>query len=385
MKGAKKLIIQLLSAVFLVVLFTIPAQAASCTCEQSSKPHDASHSVDYVSNGASGHMKLCFTCMMNGHTETCAQVILDSNEAHDLSYSGSGANRVAHCTRCDYEMTSCPHTHASYRVITNVVGGTHTDSDACLKYCDDCEQIVETKNHNWKYEQLDQSEGAWRSKHRLVCKDCGYNYYSDKTTHTWKYISYKKPGVPQNPVTSLQENTSAALDHTAHAICTECGLETDFVERHTFSGNTCTKCNLTKDILPKVSKLKGKQKGKSKHKSSTLRAQWVWTGTNWTYYKSRKVTTHSYKITVNWKKNSKAYGYYCTLDKPNTKQSGTYVTNYMIPKWNVSNGRDVPTRKNSATLSVSSTKKLKKVAVYVAPISKYGFIGKWKKVTVKVK
>ncbi len=271
---------------------------------------------------------------------------------------------------------ACTHANATWQKSYNTVGGVGTDENTCVKYCKDCGQIVATKSHNWDYEQAEKSDSRQKTNHILYCKDCDYGYYEE---HTFSYTSYEKPDVPKNPITDTVKNTSAATDHKAHAVCTKCGYETTELQKHTFNGSQCSKCGLDKGIR-KVSGLKATQKGEGVHKVTNYNGKWIWDGQSWRYMKPGKADTYAYKATVSWSKSKDTYGYYCSLGSPRLK-TGDYVT-----KTDVSiGGWHKFTRKNSATMTISAAKKVGKMEVYVAPISKYGFVGTWKKVTVRLK
>ncbi len=383
MKTTKKVFLSLLAAILMVFFFTIPTLAGSniCTCGQSTWPHFSHHDEGYISNGKSGHQTICQTCKNNGHNLSCALVTKSKNDAHNFEPYG---NKIR-CKNC-YYTEDCNHPDAKWVIRYNTVGGTGTDETTCIKYCELCKRIIETKEHAWEYEELSSSDSNYHYQHKVYCTDCSYVYSGADEGHIWKYLSYKKPAVPKNPVASVESSTSASQDHIAYVQCTKCGHKTTVLQVHSFKKDTCTKCKLKKDSNLKVSKLK-KKSVKTSHKKTKYKAHWQWSGGRWIYFKGGIGHNYTTTIKISWKKNSKAYGYFCSIGSPPLK-TGSYVTSFDIARtngWNKNGGWNVATRKTTTTLSMSAGKKSKHIKIYVAPISKYGFIGKWTKLTVKVK
>ncbi len=357
--------VQLLSVALLMLIFTLSAEAASCTCGLSTKPHDSSHDKVWTSNGESGHTVLCQGCINNKHAKTCAQVILTANEAHVITITGTGSSRTQSCSKCGFSAPApCAHANADW-----VNKASLTTSAKCIKFCKECQSVVAEKSHNPKYKDIG-------SGHEVTCRDCGYTI-AVQQNHTYTY-KYDKMALPSDPSATTIVNSmpvSASTHHFTHSTCKECGVVNTYYEEHTWRGNSCSQCGLTKTVLTKVSKLKASQIGRGKHNVTTIRAGWRWDGMRWHYQKAGKSHSYNYKAKISWKKAKGASGYVYSVDQARIK-AGTALAN----AWGCTF-----TRKTSVKAQFSFSRKTKKTFIYVAPVSGYGIIGKSSKVKIKLK
>lgn len=364
--------LQLFVAAAMLSLFALPSLAASCTCGESTKPHDASHNMEYTYNGASGHDRICYSCQLNGHTEDCAQVHIVSNEAHSFVTEGTGSNRKQRCTKCGYTSDApCPHTNAKWVQHYAVSDDDISCSDTlCVKWCYDCRTVCETKSHDWGFRP------STREQHELRCKDCGYTKLAKENhTFTYKYTQMKRKSNPTKYDIENSMVVSASTTHQVHAVCSKCGDDFDYYEKHNFKKNKCTACGLKREIPSKVSGVRAAQIGTGKAKTQHHAAYWIWEGRRLVWHPASKATYYEYNAKISWKKKSKVYGYVYSVDKNGIKPGMSIIDAYGFTF----------TKKTSAKYRVSSAKRLSKAAIYVAPVSKSGFIGKATKVNIRLR
>ncbi len=371
MKKTLKVTCCLLIMATMTLLFSFKVQAATCGCGTSSV-HSTYHTQkDWISNGARGHRTYCFECVFNGHKIDCPEAVIYENEAHTFNTNKPGEQQT--CSRCGYsQMVICSHTNVKWDRYAS-----DADENTCVKVCQDCKKVMEKKSHVWKCKESATFSGD--EYHEESCGDCGYTRGSGLKLHTFAY-KYTKFAVPRDPRKTTLKNSmyiSASMTHTVKKYCSECGYTDTYYEDHTFKGNTCTKCKLTKENLGKVSKLKGKQSGKGKHSKQKVSARWIWDGIRWIYRKAGTWHTYAYKVKISCKKPKNAYGFIASVDK-NTVKTGTSIHKTVTNNYYITN-------KSSVTYAISSGRKLKSTTIYVAPVSKYGFIGKVSKVKVKLK
>lgn len=363
-----KKIFVMLGLIIMIIGCTMSAAfAASCTCGKN-KPHDSSHNKVYIVKDNKTHYIKCGSCLMNGHTELCEQVMLgEENHQWIVTQTGSTIHRVCESCQLEDEFV-CNHSNATY----NDTGrSTSATIDTCKKVCPDCKTVVETKKHNLTYSKID------TDNHEVTCKDCGF---SKTTGHTFTniYTPYKQPSNVMNKDIMVVPQR----DHHSVRKCTGCGYS--YVEKmnsegnkvaHTFKNNVCTRCGLKSDVIKtKIKSLKGKKVGKVKVTTTYVSARWIWTGNKFIYCKPGTFKTYTYGLKLTWAKNKNAAGYYVSMKKP---KEGSYMYTEFT--------EGTFTKKNSISLKPSSTKPAKKFVYYVAPVSKYGFVGKGTVVTVKVK
>ncbi len=374
MKPTKKLVMSLLSAVWLLMLFTIPANAADCTCGKSTRPHDRySHNKEWESDETT-HKQICETCIINGHDEDCAQVVLVATEKHTFGSPYMGANEMRHeCSACGYaEKFPCDHSNAKWMDRTDTLAreGYSTTADRCIKWCADCLTVVKTKKHKWTY-----SEDS-DDKHASTCKDCGYSGAPKKHSFKYTYKQFKQTGVVSH-AGDLQVPT---VSHSVTKKCKVCGYSRTTTEAHTFKSNKCTACKVKKTILKAPASASGKRSGKVRTTTTKVPEQWIWTGKRWIHREAGSYKTYHYTVKASWKKVKNAAGYVYSFDNPFIK-AGNYVTDTFGNEY----GENAFTRKTSVTVKLSSTQKLKSTTLYVAAVSKNGWIGKVKKVKINIK
>lgn len=314
---------------------------------------------------ATHHVTYCEDCVNNGyHTATCSKVSR-GEEAHSFGYSGEGATRKRVCSKCGYT-EDAPCTHEYYHWLH--------EASVCRKQCNECKVILSNGEHKFYIRQTTSSHPDVKaSEHDLVCSVCGY-IKSVRHTFSTKSRALPKPKVP------IYESLLrvAASHHDTTYTCTGCKYASTEKAYHRFRNNVCTDCGVKREILPVVKSAKGTQKGKASSRTFKTPARWYWSGTTWYYYKSGTVTTYTYKMKISWKKNTKAYGYVISATP---LKAGDFVYKVVANQYS-----QKVTKKTSYTYTLTSVKKLKKAKVYITPINKnYGFLGKSKAVTIKLK
>lgn len=363
MKKTRKLLGCLFAAAMMTLLPGLPAQARSCTCGQSSIPHRSNHTISYLYYEQSGHTRFCDTCWQhNGHDQFCEFVRW--REPHDFTIIGE----TMQCG-CGYSQpVPCEHPQ------TKITPG----ADGCVVTCVKCDETVSTKPHTWEYQVVSASSSEFHQETGR-CKECGYEAEPVLKPHTFtrEYIPFAPEADPRNTTSISGITIHAGLNHTVKMVCSACEDISTHVEDHTFVGNTCSGCQLNKDIPGKVSKLKGKQSGKAKRTKKKIAASWVQKGNRWVWQKARKQYTYTYKVKLSCRKPQNAFGFIVSMDK-NVIQTGASIQKTANSNYSIAAG-------SSMTYSLSSSSKLKKATLYVAPVSKYGFIGKVSKVKVKLK
>ncbi len=355
----------MITAAVLTLLMGMSVSAASCTCQQTSMPHNSSHQVEYVKE-ADGHYTYCISCLVNGHAPDCAQVT-SSKTAHTFTVSGT----TRRCTVCSFtETIPCVHANAKW------LQHRDTDTDTCVKYCDDCHKVSETGRHDWAYRQINETILTRGLKqHEAYCRKCGYSY---DQAHTLKTTS--KAYAAQRNFALVADYRSPALYHMETASCALCGFANTTSEKHTFKKDKCTACSLSRKQLAKVKGASGKQLTKIKTARYKRPAEWRWSGSKLYYYPAGTYRVNSTRVKISWKKAKGAYGYYYSINKKELGKKGAFLTSDDVKK----SGTTGFTKKTSVKIGISPTKGMKKAKVYVAPVSKYGYIGKIKTIEIKL-
>ncbi len=288
-----------------------------------------------------------------------------------LKYLNGSAN-ISYTIDVTYVLTDyrdCEHPNAAWTDLK----GAATD-EKCVKYCPDCEKVVETKGHQFKYVAGGVADGAM-NRCGMICQDCQREVLIGHDLKvTYKKLSKSGKGIPEN-----SDSETYALCHLEKRTCKHCGYQySRYCTNHTFKGNKCTACGYKREILTKVSSLKAVQLGTSTHTTETLKAGWRnYGGTRgWEYYGGGTKHVYTYKVKLSWKKKSKAIAYVYSQSKTALK-AGNIATQQ-------NNGSFTLTKKRSATKEVYSSTALTKTTFYVAPVNKYGVVGKAKKVTCKL-
>lgn len=168
--------------------------------------------------------------------------------------------------------------------------------------------------------------------------------------------------------------------HRVYVKCSDCGTETgvnnSYTEAHAFDKET-NKCKCGfEQIIPGNTKItSAKQSGKMKTIKGTIAGFWykTYSGNSkiptWHYQKPTKYNNKGYKIKFKLKK-AKNVDYYQVSTKKNPEASTTAKQQF---------------KKTSFTYNYISKKKVKKVTLYVTPVSKTGNYGKTVKKTIKLK
>lgn len=249
---------------------------------------------------------------------------------------------------------------------TLILGGTLTAS-AASKKCPDCGSAMTCK--------ADEDSRYRTPEHKWTCPNiaCDYNFWG---------ITEKCSMTPSRMeiVYYYNDSKNPSNGHMVYKNCSVCGMEefqtVRVSEPHTFNKKNVCKCGY-KQIIPGNTKiLSAKQSGKMKKIKGTTAGFWykTYSGTSkiptWHYQKPTKYNNKGYKIKFKLKK-AKNVDYYLVSTKKNPEASaGTAKQQF---------------KKTSFTYNYISKKKVKKVTLYVTPVSKTGNYGKTIKKTIKLK
>ena len=243
MRFMKKVLFSAALTLCLLLGINTMTMAAACTCGNN-RPHDSGSHNTYCENtgNAQGHQVFCYTCQVNGHDDTCAQVDLGIKAHSWGNPEGIGTSRKHSCTECGYtEKLSCNHAQTNWN---NNGDGT------CSQYCRDCQSVLTTKSHDIKYTVSSVSE---TELHYADCTRCSY---SKTEYHVWK-TTYTPYPTPKNPIMkSKNVLTWPTRDHKTVHTCKLCGESWEeklntitlpgkgHLYEHKWRNNKCTRCGL---------------------------------------------------------------------------------------------------------------------------------------------
>lgn len=371
----KKKIAALFAIFVMALLMQLPVtvNAATCTCGRNWPHMQYEHTASWEYD-TQGHYRICLSCIYNGHSESCEQVMVVPYEKHVFdTIMGTGADRKQYC-KCGYsELVPCSHKNISYR--------DHSSTE-CDIYCNDCKTIIGTKAH--KFVATNDKIYTDEKIHALICADCKYTRTEE---HTFKN-TYQKLEIKKTPYALV--TYKPMVYHNVKHTCTKCKYS--YIEKekkHTFKSHVCTKCKYKRTLL-KQSRITGKRTSSFLKKTTKVKAHLEsYIGSNgrtqWRWVKAYSYNTYSCELTVSWPAVKNAYGYVVyEKNRPGKPKVGDYVMNMGTEK--DKRLSHYVTTKTTYTWRTSATnKKPTSATVYVAPISKDGFIGYAKKYTIKLK
>lgn len=254
--------------------------------------------------------------------------------------------------RCGYQ---CKHPRESRRYIDQyeitVVNGVSKHMRSFK--CSECDLLVEDPAdaqactvEKWS------KESAERKEHHGTCTVCGKEVYMACEYNKTKY-------------TKINESA-----HNVSKQCSICGgYDGSYYyksEKHAFKKNVCTKCKF-KRVMPGTLKISSlKQKGKKKKTHYTVEAHWEKRGSTYYWIPAKKATSYEYKL------------YY----KIRSKNAKKYIIS-LNPNWKASGDWMLSTKKKSFTYKFYRSTPIKKLTLYLTPVSKTDTPGKTVKRVVK--
>ncbi|MDO5156233.1 MAG: hypothetical protein Q4D51_09740 [Eubacteriales bacterium] len=338
----------------LCFVFSMQVQAASCDCGVGTTNHNGSHDVRYIPNSADAtqHVQVCIDCVMLGHKDTCASVIISKGKH---VYDGGV------CGFCGAKEAACAHKNVAYKVLYDYSPLKHQ------KYCADCKENLgepQTCSYvDWKY------DSDFSNTHRGYCV-CGNSISGE---------CKKEADVVKTKWVKYDNN-----QHIKYYYC-KCGRKYDKSEyaKHSFSKGKCKKCGF-KTITPGTTKITSfKQVGKMKLRKVHLPVRW--NSSTHKYDPAIDRYDYSTKLIIKYKKAKNADHYIVsTCPYKNNKAGKEANKNYHFMYEQKGTTFNETTGFGFYTVTVKP-KKISKLTVYVTPVSKTGTMGKSVKKTIKLK